>query len=152
DRRHFINDTGTGNTLNLSHARVLQMVMDSLRYWAESFHIDGFRFDLCATLGREGYGFDPGAGFFDAIRQDPVLSQLKLIAEPWDPGPGGYNWAIIHRLLRNGMTDIATRCANTGAVMRASAQNWRAGCRDRRIFSSGRRGQAGRRSISLPVM
>src|SRR5205085_4597237 len=90
DRRNFINDTGTGNTLNLSHARVLQMVMDSLRYWAESFHIDGFRFDLCATLGREGYGFDPGAGFFDAIRQDPVLSQLKLIAEPWDPGPGGY--------------------------------------------------------------
>src|SRR5207237_4957589 len=80
DRRHFINDTGTGNTLNLSHARVLQMVMDSLRYWAESFHIDGFRFDLCATLGREGYGFDPGAGFFDAIRQDPVLSQLKLIS------------------------------------------------------------------------
>ncbi len=90
DRRHLINDTGTGNTLNLSHARVLQMVLDSLRYWAESFHVDGFRFDLGATLGREAAGFDPGAGFFDAIRQDPVLSQLKLISEPWDPGPGGY--------------------------------------------------------------
>ena len=75
---------------NLTHARVLQMVMDSLRYWAKSFHIDGFRFDLCATLGREPWGFDPDAGFFDAIRQDPVLSQLKLITEPWDAGPGGY--------------------------------------------------------------
>jgi glycogen operon protein len=66
------------------------MVMDSLRYWAESFHVDGFRFDLGSTLGREKCGFDPGAGFFDAIRQDPVLSQLKLISEPWDIGPGGY--------------------------------------------------------------
>jgi len=90
DRRYCINDTGTGNTLNLTHARVLQMVMDSLRYWAESFHVDGFRFDLGSALGREVWGFDSGAGFFDAIRQDPVLSQLKLISEPWDPGPGGY--------------------------------------------------------------
>ncbi len=90
DPRYLINDTGTGNTLNLSHARVLQMVTDSLRYWAESFHVDGFRFDLGATLGRDAAGFDPGAGFFDTIRQDPVLSQLKLVSEPWDPGPGGY--------------------------------------------------------------
>src|SRR5205807_3078522 len=88
--RHYINDTGTGNTLNLSHPRVLQMVMDSLRYWVTSFHVDGFRFDLAVSLGREGYGFDPASGFFDAIRQDPVLSKVKLIAEPWDPGPGGY--------------------------------------------------------------
>jgi isoamylase len=88
--RHYINDTGTGNTLNLSHPRVLQMVMDSLRYWVEDFHIDGFRFDLGVTLGREGNGFDPGSGFFDAIRQDPVMSRIKLISEPWDPGPGGY--------------------------------------------------------------
>ncbi|HYC64816.1 MAG TPA: glycogen debranching protein GlgX [Reyranellaceae bacterium] len=88
--RHCINDTGTGNTLNLSHPRVLQMVMDSLRYWVTSFHVDGFRFDLGVTLGREGNGFNPGSGFFDAIRQDPVLSRVKLIAEPWDPGPGGY--------------------------------------------------------------
>lgn len=90
DPRRCVNDTGTGNTLNLSHPRVLQMVMDSLRYWVTSFHVDGFRFDLCATLGRESYGFDPGAGFFDALRQDPVLSRVKLIAEPWDVGPGGY--------------------------------------------------------------
>ncbi|KJK20035.1 glycogen debranching protein [Burkholderiaceae bacterium 16] len=90
DERHYINDTGCGNTLNLSHPRVLQMVMDSLRYWAECFHVDGFRFDLGTTLGREGTGFDPGAGFFDAILQDPVLSRVKLISEPWDLGPGGY--------------------------------------------------------------
>jgi glycogen operon protein len=90
DRRYYINDTGTGNTLNLSHPRVLQMVMDSLRYWTQSFHVDGFRFDLCATLGREPHGFEQGAGFFDAIRQDPELACLKLIAEPWDIGPGGY--------------------------------------------------------------
>ncbi|MFC7513818.1 glycogen debranching protein GlgX [Herbaspirillum sp. GCM10030257] len=90
NERYYINETGCGNTLNVSHPRVLQMVMDSLRYWAESFHIDGFRFDLGATLGREGTGFDQGSGFFDAIMQDPVLSRLKLISEPWDIGPGGY--------------------------------------------------------------
>ncbi len=90
DERNLINDTGCGNTFNLSHPRVLQLVLDSLRYWATSFRIDGFRFDLGSTLGREGTGFDPGSGFFDAIRQDPVLSRLKLIAEPWDIGPGGY--------------------------------------------------------------
>ena len=90
DLRRCVSDTGCGNTLNLSHPRVLQMVMDSLRYWATSFHVDGFRFDLSVTLGREAHGFDPGAGFFDALRQDPVLAPLKLIAEPWDVGPGGY--------------------------------------------------------------
>ncbi|MGV4878510.1 glycogen debranching protein GlgX [Acetobacter indonesiensis] len=88
--RCCINDTGCGNILNLSHPRVLQMVTDSLRYWAETFHIDGFRFDLCTSLGREDYGFDARSGFFDVLRQDPLLSTLKLIAEPWDPGPGGY--------------------------------------------------------------
>ncbi len=90
DARRLVNDTGTGNTLNLSHPRVLQMVMDSLRYWVSAYHVDGFRFDLAATLGREAHGFDPGAGFFDAIRQDPLLARVKLIAEPWDVGPGGY--------------------------------------------------------------
>jgi isoamylase len=90
DERHYINDTGCGNTLNLSHPCVLQMVLDSLRYWTNAYHVDGFRFDLGVTLGREGTGFDPGSGFFDAIRQDPVLSQRKLISEPWDVGPGGY--------------------------------------------------------------
>lgn len=88
--RHFINDTGCGNSLNLAHPRVLQMVMDSLRYWATAFRVDGFRFDLGTALGREAEGFDPGSGFFDALRQDPLLSRLKLISEPWDIGPGGY--------------------------------------------------------------
>ncbi|MFV0335136.1 MAG: glycogen debranching protein GlgX [Tropicimonas sp.] len=90
DKRYYINDTGTGNTLNLDHPMVLRMVMDSLRYWVKVMHVDGFRFDLCSTLGRTDYGFDSGASFFDAIRQDPVLTQVKLIAEPWDVGPGGY--------------------------------------------------------------
>jgi len=88
--RYYINDTGTGNTVNLSHPRVLQMVMDSLRYWATEMHVDGFRFDLATILGREPYGFDQGGGFLDSCRQDPVLNQVKLIAEPWDCGPGGY--------------------------------------------------------------
>ena len=88
--RYCINDTGTGNTFKLDHARVIQMVADSLRYWATSFGIDGFRFDLGLTLGRTDTGFDPNAGFFDVLRQDPILGQLKLITEPWDVGMGGY--------------------------------------------------------------
>jgi glycogen operon protein len=90
DSRYYINDTGTGNTLNISHPRVLQMVTDSLRYWATEMRVDGFRFDLATILGREPHGFDQGGGFLDACRQDPVLSRVKLIAEPWDIGPGGY--------------------------------------------------------------
>jgi glycogen operon protein len=88
--RYYINDTGTGNTLNLSHQRVLQMVTDSLRYWVQEMHVDGFRFDLGTILAREPYGFDESGGFLDSGRQDPILSSVKLIAEPWDCGPGGY--------------------------------------------------------------
>ena len=76
--------------MNLSHPRVLQMVTDSLRYWVTEMHVDGFRFDLGTILGRELHGFDQGGGFLDSCRQDPVLSEVKLIAEPWDCGPGGY--------------------------------------------------------------
>ncbi|NDV99313.1 glycogen debranching protein GlgX [Salipiger sp. PrR002] len=90
DRRHYINDTGTGNTLNLDHPMVLRMVMDSLRYWADTMGVDGFRFDLCSTLGRTPTGFDRNSAFFKALRQDPILASKKLIAEPWDIGPGGY--------------------------------------------------------------
>src|SRR6201747_1655722 len=90
EKRYYINDTGTGNTENLSHQRVLQMVADSLRYWVSDMQVDGFRFDLATILAREPYGFDEGGGFLDACRQDPVLSGVKLIAEPWDIGPGGY--------------------------------------------------------------
>src|SRR5205085_3826309 len=88
--RYYINDTGTGNTLNVSHPRVLQMVTDSLRYWVTEMKVDGFRFDLATILGREPHGFDEGGGFLDSCRQDPVLSSVRLIAEPWDCGPGGY--------------------------------------------------------------
>jgi isoamylase len=88
--RYYVNDTGTGNTLNLSHARVIQMVTDSLRYWATETHIDGFRFDLGTILAREPNGFDYQSGFLKACGQDPVLETVKLITEPWDLGPGGY--------------------------------------------------------------
>jgi isoamylase len=90
NHRYYVNDTGTGNTLNTSHPRVLQMIMDSLRYWTEEMEVDGFRFDLGTILGREPEGFDERGGFFDAVTQDPVLAQVKLIGEPWDIGPGGY--------------------------------------------------------------
>ena len=89
-KRFYINDTGTGNTVNLSNARVIQMVMDSLRYWVTEMHVDGFRFDLGTILARETYGFDQESGFLRAVGQDPVLSQVKMITEPWDCGPGGY--------------------------------------------------------------
>lgn len=90
DRSRYVNDTGCGNTLNIAHPQVLRMVMDSLRYWVEAYGVDGFRFDLATTLGREADGFDAHGGFFDALRQDPVLAGIKLIAEPWDIGPDGY--------------------------------------------------------------
>ncbi|MGR3757108.1 MAG: glycogen debranching protein GlgX [Tranquillimonas sp.] len=88
--RHSFDTTGTGNTLNVAHPMVLRMVLDSLRYWVQVMHIDGFRFDLASTLGREAMGFEREGSFFAAIRQDPVLAGVKLIAEPWDIGEGGY--------------------------------------------------------------
>jgi isoamylase len=88
--RYYINDTGTGNTLNLSHSRVIQMVTDSLRYWVAEMRVDGFRFDLGTILAREPDGFKTESGFLKAVGQDPLLAEVKLIAEPWDCGPGGY--------------------------------------------------------------
>ncbi len=88
--RYYINDTGTGNTVNLSHPRVMQMVTDSLRYWVQEMHVDGFRFDLGTILAREPHGFEEGSAFLRACGQDPLLGDVKLIAEPWDCGPGGY--------------------------------------------------------------
>jgi glycogen operon protein len=90
EKRYYINDTGTGNTLNLSHPNVIEMVTDSLRYWVNQLHIDGFRFDLGTILAREPDGFDNQSGFLKVCHQDPVLRTVKLIAEPWDCGPGGY--------------------------------------------------------------
>ncbi len=90
NRRYYVNHSGTGNTINVSHPRVLQMICDSLRYWVEQGHVDGFRFDLGTILAREPDGFDRGAGFLKVVSQDPILNRVKLIAEPWDIGPGGY--------------------------------------------------------------
>ena len=90
DPRRYVDFTATGNTLNLQHPKSLQLVMDSLRYWVTEMHVDGFRFDLAPALARELWEVDRLSAFFDVIHQDPVLSQVKLIAEPWDVGPGGY--------------------------------------------------------------
>ena len=90
DLRQYVDFTGTGNSLNMSHPNTLQLVMDSLRYWVIDMHVDGFRFDLAPALARELWEVDRLSAFFDVIHQDPVLSQVKLIAEPWDVGPGGY--------------------------------------------------------------
>ena len=90
DKRYYDDVTGCGNTLDLRHPRVLQLVTDSLRYWVEEMHVDGFRFDLATALARENNGYDYNAAFFKALRQDPVLARTKLIAEPWDVGMGGY--------------------------------------------------------------
>jgi isoamylase len=90
DKRYYMDYTGCGNTLNLQHPRVLQLIMDSLRYWVMEMHVDGFRFDLASALARELHAVDRLGAFFDILAQDPVLSQVKLIAEPWDLGEGGY--------------------------------------------------------------
>ena len=90
DRRHYVDFTGCGNSLNMLHPRTIQLIMDSLRYWVLEMHVDGFRFDLAPALARELYEVNQLGTFFDIIAQDPVLSQAKLIAEPWDLGPGGY--------------------------------------------------------------
>ena len=90
NRARYVDYTGTGNSLNMRHPHVLQLIMDSLRYWVVEMHVDGFRFDLAATLAREVHEVDQLSAFFDLIQQDPVVSQVKLIAEPWDVGEGGY--------------------------------------------------------------
>ena len=90
DQRYYMDYTGTGNSLNVRHPHSLQLIMDSLRYWVTEMHVDGFRFDLAATLAREFYEVDRLSTFFELVQQDPVVTQVKLIAEPWDVGPGGY--------------------------------------------------------------
>ena len=90
DRAHYYDTTGTGNSLLMRHPHVLQLIMDSLRYWVTEMHVDGFRFDLAATLARQFHEVDKLSAFFDLVQQDPVVSQVKLIAEPWDVGEGGY--------------------------------------------------------------
>ena len=90
NRRYYMDYTGCGNSLNMMHPRVLQLIMDSLRYWILEMHVDGFRFDLASTLARELHEVNRLSAFFDIVHQDPVISRVKLIAEPWDVGEGGY--------------------------------------------------------------
>jgi isoamylase len=141
-KRYYINDTGTGNTLNLSHPRVIQMVADSLRYWASEMRVDGFRFDLGTILAREPDGFQTESGFLKAIGQDPLLAEVKLIAEPWDCGPGGYQvggfppgWAEWNDSFRDTIRDfwrgeapakaLATRlCASPDKFNRRGRRPW----------------------------
>ena len=111
--RHYYDFTGTGNSLNMQHPRTLQLVMDSLRYWVTEMHVDGFRFDLAPVLARELMEMDRFSAFFDIIQQDPILSQVKLIAEPWDVGPGGYQvgnfppgWAEWNGKYRDGIRKV----------------------------------------------
>ncbi len=112
DPRFYMDFTGTGNSLNAVHPSVLRLIMDSLRYWVTECHVDGFRFDLASTLARELYEVDRLSAFFDTIHQDPILSQVKLIAEPWDVGPGGYQvgnfpvlWSEWNGIYRDTMRD-----------------------------------------------
>jgi isoamylase len=121
DPRHYMDFTGTGNSLNPVHPSVLRMIMDSLRYFVTECHVDGFRFDLASALARELYDVDRLSAFFDTIHQDPVLSQVKLIAEPWDVGPGGYQvgnfpilWSEWNGVYRDTMRDFWRAAASVG--------------------------------------
>ena len=121
DLRHYMDFTGTGNSLNPVHPSVLRLIMDSLRYFVIECHVDGFRFDLASALARELYDVDRLSAFFDTIHQDPVLSQVKLIAEPWDVGPGGYQvgnfpvlWSEWNGVYRDAMRDFWRRHASVG--------------------------------------
>ncbi len=122
DRRHYMDFTGTGNSLNPVHPSVLRLIMDSLRYWVAECHVDGFRFDLASALAREFFDVDRLSAFFDVIHQDPLLSQVKLIAEPWDVGPGGYQvgnfpvlWSEWNGVYRDTARDYWRGFANNGS-------------------------------------
>ncbi len=149
DKRYYFDTTGCGNTINQFHPRVLQMIMDSLRYWAEECHVDGFRFDLASSLGRERREFEGNARFFDAVLQDPTLSQLKLIAEPWDVGEGGYRLGRLPAGL-GGMERALPRRRSQLLEGRSgrSAQDGERPARARPTYSTGAAGGPGRASIS----
>ncbi len=140
DPRHYVDFTGTGNSLNPVHPSVLRLIMDSLRYWVIECHVDGFRFDLASALAREFFDVDRLSAFFDTIHQDPVLSQVKLIAEPWDVGPGGYQvgnfpvlWSEWNGVYRDSMRDWwrgFTNCGEFARRLSGSADLYEADGRD----------------------
>jgi Type II secretory pathway, pullulanase PulA and related glycosidases len=119
DERYYYDTTGTGNSLNMRHPHVLQLIMDSLRYWVTEMHVDGFRFDLASTLARQFHEVDRLSAFFDLIQQDPVVSQVKLIAEPWDlSARAATRSATSRRCGRSGTASTATPCGTSGAANR----------------------------------
>jgi glycogen operon protein len=140
DPRYYMDFTGCGNTLNMQHPKVLQLIMDSLRYWVTEMHVDGFRFDLASTLARELFEVNKLGAFLDIIHQDPIVSQVKLIAEPWDVGPGGYQignfppgWAEWNGKYRDGVrrfwkgdggtaSEFATRLAGSSDLYERSGR------------------------------
>lgn len=145
DPQHYEDFTGCGNTINIAHPRVLQLVMDSLRYWVNEMHVDGFRFDLAAALMRDGREVNPNSSFLKILQQDPVLSQVKLIAEPWDLGEGGYQvgnfppqWSELNGRYRDTvrrfwkgdrgtMPDLASRLTGSSDLYKAGGRSTRAG-------------------------
>ena len=115
DQQHYFDTTGTGNSLLMRSPHALQLITDSLRYWVTEMHVDGFRFDLAATLARQFQEVDKLSAFFDIVEQDPIISRVKLIAEPWDLAPAAIRWAASRPAGPNGMAATATPCATSGA-------------------------------------
>lgn len=130
--RYYTDTTGTGNSLLMRSPHVLQLIMDSLRYWVEEMHVDGFRFDLAATLARQFHEVDRLSSFFDLVQQDPVVSQVKLIAEPWDVGEGAIRSGTSRRCGPNGTASTATRSVTCGGASRAPWRSSRRGSPARR--------------------
>jgi len=118
DPRYYVDYTGCGNSLNVRHPHALQLILDSLRYWILEMHVDGFRFDLASALARELHDVDRLSAFFDLVQQDPVVSQVKLIAEPWDVGEGGYRSATSRRCGASGTASTGTPSGTSGAASR----------------------------------
>ena len=123
--RYYQDFTGCGNTLNMRSPRVLQLIMDSLRYWVLEMHVDGFRFDLASALARELHAVDKLGAFFDIIHQDPVLSQVKLIAEPWDLGEGGYQVGNFPAKWTEWNGKYRDTCGASGGATAAWCPSWR---------------------------
>jgi isoamylase len=152
DLRYYMDYTGTGNSLNVRHPHTLQLIMDSLRYWVLEMHVDGFRFDLASTLAREFYDVDRLSTFFDLVQQDPVISQVKLIAEPWDVGPGGYQVGNFPRCGSSGTASIATRCGTSGVASPGLSGSSAPGSPAPRTFTRTTGGAPMHRSTSSPRM
>ncbi|BDZ43409.1 hypothetical protein GCM10025865_27080 [Paraoerskovia sediminicola] len=150
DRTHYFDTTGTGNSLLMRSPHVLQLIMDSLRYWVEEMHVDGFRFDLAATLARQFHEVDRLSAFFDIVQQDPIISQSKLIAEPWDLGAGGYQVGGFPRCGPSGTASSGTRSVTSGAGRRPRSPSSRAASPARPTCTSTRVASPSPRSTSSP--